>query len=147
MRKRAISAILFLLSIRRKLLQIDTSTREYKLKVLALRQEPEGLAAWRNEAAKLRRRGIVFAASRCAGRDGAGTLRAPMFYRGQRVRRRPTKLLWSHGTKSESFRYRANLASEQRPIFSVLATRPLRFRTSCVLRMGKFSFDFSFGER
>ena len=26
-----------------KLLEIDTSTREYKLEVLALRQEPEGL--------------------------------------------------------------------------------------------------------
>ena len=57
------------------------------------------------------------------------------------------KIAWSHGTKSKSFRYRANLASEQRPIFSVLATRPPRFRTACVLRMDRFSFDFSFGER
>jgi hypothetical protein len=55
-------------------------------------------------------------------------------------------LLWSHGTKSESFRYRANLASEQRPIFSVLATRPPRLRKSCAADE-QISFDFSFGER
>ena len=44
---------------------------------------------WRNEPAEMRRRGIVFATSRNAGRDEAGTLRAPVLHRGQRVRRRP----------------------------------------------------------
>jgi hypothetical protein len=39
-------------------------------------REHRGLETWRNEPAEYRRRGIVFAASRCAGRDGAGTLRA-----------------------------------------------------------------------
>jgi hypothetical protein len=46
------------------------------LEKCAPRQEHRGLETWRNEPALIRRRGIVFAASRCAGRDGAGTLRA-----------------------------------------------------------------------
>jgi hypothetical protein len=43
---------------------------------LAPRQEPWAWKTWRNEPAEIRRRGIVFAASQCAGRDEAGTLRA-----------------------------------------------------------------------
>ncbi len=55
----------------------------------APRQEPECCKPGETNLRNFRRRGIVFATSRSAGRDGAGTLRVPVFLRDQRVRRRP----------------------------------------------------------
>ena len=61
---------------RKHSLEVDTSTTVFRPENRALRQEHRGLETWRNQPAGICRRGIVFAASRCAGRDGAGTLRA-----------------------------------------------------------------------
>ncbi len=100
MRKLPPSAIILRLSIRRKFLQStssdshwSTSTRTSK-PAFSFRARSERLQLLEKRTCGFFRRGIVFAASRCAGRDEAGTLRAAALISstgGQRVRRRLSK--------------------------------------------------------
>ena len=76
LRKEAFSAILFLLSIRGKFLQIDTSTKVFGPRKVCSAPGASGPDNLEKRTCGIRRWGIVFAASRSAGRDGAGTLRA-----------------------------------------------------------------------
>jgi hypothetical protein len=72
-------------------LQIDMSTGVVSLCHCAPRQERKGSSPGETNL-RFCRRGTVFAASRCAGWDEAGTLRVPVSSRDQRVRRQPKNL-------------------------------------------------------
>jgi hypothetical protein len=76
LRKLVDSAILLGLSIRRKFLEIDTSTKVFGPRKMCSAPGASRPGNLEKRTCGIRRRGIVFAASRCAGRDEAGTLRA-----------------------------------------------------------------------